>query len=102
MSDITVEEIEKYRRLILIDSELQPSEDTSIINYDIKGPNDVVISGPLTSGSGPGRTHASSREAYIRLCNKYGKNRVKSMKQDKHRWCYLIKDLKVKGPVNAI
>lgn len=64
------------------------------VDYSDRGPRDVVVSGPITGGWGPGRWQKNRRYAYWRLVEKYGEDRVKPMKQSIGRWSFLIKNLK--------
>lgn len=64
------------------------------VDYSDRGPRDVVVSGPITGGWGPGRWHRNRRVAYWRLTQKYGEDRVKQMRQSEGRWSFLIKNLK--------
>lgn len=64
------------------------------VNYSDRGPRDVVLSGPIIGGWGPGRWHKNRRVAYWRLVDKFGEERVKPMAQSKGRWSFLIKNLK--------
>jgi hypothetical protein len=64
------------------------------VDYDDRGPRDVVISGPVTGGWGPGRWHTNRRIAYWRCVGKYGVDRVKQLRQSEGRWSFLIKNLK--------
>lgn len=64
------------------------------VDYVDRGPRDVVVSGPVTGGWGPGRWSKNRRVAYWRLVGKYGANRVKPTKQSQGRWSFLIKNLR--------
>ncbi len=64
------------------------------VEYYDRGPRDVVVSGPVTGGWGPGRWHKNRRVAYWRLVGKYGADRVKLTKQSQGRWSFLIKNLR--------
>jgi hypothetical protein len=66
----------------------------------LRGPNDVVLSGPIFQGWGPGRYHRSKTVAKEFLEKKYGVERVRPIAGwTRGRWAYLIKDLK-KGVTN--
>jgi CTP-dependent riboflavin kinase len=67
----------------------------------LRGPNDVVLSGPVIGGWGPGRYFRSKALAKRYLELKYGAERVRSTGGwTRGRWAYLIKDLK-RGMANA-
>lgn len=84
-----------------VDSKAEELKDKWIL-YPGRGPNDVVVSGPMLSNAGPGRFMPSRRAAYAAMVQKYGKERVVLMeRQSRGRWSFLIKNLKVQGPVDA-
>lgn len=64
------------------------------VDYSDRGPRDVVLSGPVIGGWGPGRWHKNRRVAYWRLVQQYGRDRVQVMRQSQGRWSFLIKNLK--------
>jgi len=65
------------------------------VNYTSRGPGDVVLSGPITSGWGPGRYFRNRREAYAAMCAKHGADRVRFLEGvTRGRWSYLVKGLK--------
>lgn len=64
------------------------------VDYTDRGPRDVVLSGPVLGGWGPGRYHRSRRVAYTYLVDLHGESRVKVMSQSKGRWSFLVKNLK--------
>lgn len=64
------------------------------VDYSDRGPRDVVVSGPITGGWGPGRWHRNRRVAYWRLVELYGADRVKQLRQSQGRWSFLIKNLR--------
>lgn len=64
------------------------------VDYVDRGPRDVVLSGPVIGGWGPGRWHKNRRTAYWRLANQFGADRVKQMRQSQGRWSFLIKNLR--------
>lgn len=66
------------------------------VTYVDRGPLDVVISGPVVGGWGPGRFHRSRRAAFSFVAEKYGAERVMPTKQSVGRWSFLIKNLKAK------
>ena len=68
---------------------------TKWVDYSDRGPRDVVLSGPVIGGHGPGRWHKNRRVAYWRLVDKFGADRVKQMRQSQGRWSFLIKNLRV-------
>lgn len=65
------------------------------VEYDVRGPRDVVLSGPVIGGWGPGRFHRNRRIAYFVLAEKYGEGRVRRLDGvTRGRWAYLIKNLR--------
>lgn len=64
------------------------------VDYHDRGPRDVVLSGPVTGGWGPGRWMKNRRAAYAFCLEKYGKDRVKTHRQSSGRWAFLIKNLR--------
>ncbi len=64
------------------------------VDYTDRGPADVVVSGPVTGGWGPGRWHKNRRVAYWIAVKRYGDGRVKTMRQSEGRWGFLIKNLR--------
>jgi len=81
---------------------LSPSCDTvprefrdRFVDYNLRGPRDVVLSGPVQGGTGPGRYHQNRRRAYYSLVDKYGADRVRwTEKQSYKRWSFLVRGLK--------
>jgi hypothetical protein len=67
-----------------------------LVTYVDRGPLDVVISGPVVGGWGPGRFHRSRRAAFSFLVEKYGAGRVSATRQSSGRWSFLIRNLKAK------
>lgn len=67
---------------------------TSWVAYSDRGPNDVVLSGPVIGGWGPGRWHQNRRIAFGWAIRKYGIDRVVATPQSNGRWSVLIKNLK--------
>lgn len=63
------------------------------IEYSDRGPNDIVLSGPLLGGWGPGRFFQSRGAALVWATQKYGPGRVKKVKEQPGRWAYLVKNL---------
>lgn len=62
----------------------------------MRGARDVVLSGPILGGWGPGRYHRSKAVALEWLRTKFGQERVRVLPGwTKGRWAYLIKDLRV-------
>jgi hypothetical protein len=81
---------------------LQPGADTKgedlaarKVEYSCRGPRDVVLSGPVLAGWGPGRYFNSRRAAYTWARAKYGPDRVQRVRYTRGRWAFLIKNLKV-------
>lgn len=64
------------------------------VDYSDRGPRDVVLSGPVTAGWGPGRWHKNRRIAYWVATQRYGAERVKPTRQTEGRWSFLIKNLR--------
>ena len=64
------------------------------VDYVDRGPRDVVVSGPVTGGWGPGRWSKNRRIAYWRLVGKYGIDRVKQTRQSEGRWSFLVRGLR--------
>lgn len=67
---------------------------TRWVDYSDRGPRDVVLSGPVIGGWGPGRWHKNRRVAYWRLVAQFGEDRVKQMRQSQGRWSFLVKNLR--------
>lgn len=61
--------------------------------YSTRGPNDVVISGPIGAARGPGRAFESQEAALAWAREKYGEDRVTLLKKDAPRWAILVKNL---------
>jgi hypothetical protein len=64
------------------------------VDYSDRGPRDVVLSGPIIGGWGPGRWQKNRRIAYWFCVEKYGAERVKPTRQSTGRWSFLIKNLR--------
>lgn len=62
--------------------------------YDDRGPGDVVISGPLVSGVGPGRKFESRLSAITWAAEKYGSTNVSLIEAGEYRWAVLVKNLR--------
>lgn len=71
------------------------------VDYRERGPNDVMLSGPVNrKGWGPGRRYPSFTAAYEAACKRYGAERVfRVMGFQSGRWAFLIKNLKIQGPI---
>lgn len=101
---LTEEEAEDYDPELFDDEDTYPllpwcdsTDDefgTRWVDYSDRGPNDVVLSGPVIGGWGGGRWHKNRRVAYWRLAGQFGEDRVKQMRQSQGRWSFLIKNLK--------
>lgn len=78
-------------------SQLKEADLSQYYKQACRGPDDVVVSGPITKGWGPGQFMRSRATAYRYCCGKYGRDRVKFVRVSAGRWGYLIKDLKTKG-----
>ena len=64
------------------------------VDYTDRGPRDVVLSGPVINGWGPGRWHKNRRIAYWRLVGQFGAHNVKQTRQSQGRWSFLVKNLR--------
>lgn len=67
------------------------------VEYSCRGPRDVVLSGPVLAGWGPGRYFNSRRAAYAWAITKYGKQRVQRTRYTRGRWAFLIKNLRAES-----
>lgn len=77
-----------------VDSGRELETGERFVDYTDRGPRDVVLSGPVLGGWGPGRYHRSRRVAYGYLVSKHGEDGVRPMPQSKGRWSFLVKNLK--------
>lgn len=59
-----------------------------------RGPNDVMISGPLAGLNGPGRRMPTRWDAWRWCEEKYGKDRLIFPRQTEGRWCVIVKGLR--------
>ena len=67
----------------------------SEVYYDARGPRDVVLSGPVYGGKGPGRYYGTKAKAYHAMVAKFGTDRVRRVDGPTGmRWAYLIKNLR--------
>jgi hypothetical protein len=72
------------------------------MDYDFRGANDVVVSGPLLDRirnpdkPGPGRIFSNKEAAYQWAREKYGENNVIPLRPDEEtpRWAVLVKNLR--------
>lgn len=72
------------------------------VDYDFRGPGDVVVSGPLLDKirnpdrPGPGRIFSSKEAAFLWAKDKYGEDKVRLLKpeEDTPRWAVLVKNLR--------
>lgn len=97
-------ELEPLRESVQPTVDLSPDEVAKLAAEDpqgrfytraLRGPNDVVLSGPVIGGWGPGRYHRSKAVAKEFLEKKYGEDRVRPVGGwTRGRWAYLIKNLK--------
>ena len=85
----------------------EPSLDTTpeeVVEYEwfypVRSPNDVVVSGPITGGWGPGRWFKNRRMALTWAMNKYGKDRISLTRQTVGRWSILVRGLKNANAAN--
>lgn len=68
-----------------------------VVNYVVRGPRDVVLSGPLTGRSkGPGREFETPEAAFNWAKDKYGEDRVTLIipHEEVPRWAVLVKNLR--------
>lgn len=78
-----------------IDTDPREFEHKSVDYSSDKGPNDLVVSGPVIGGWGPGRYFQNRRQALRHYEDKYGENKVHlSHRQSHGRWSVVIKDKK--------
>lgn len=76
----------------------QAADDERFYTKAARGRNDVVISGPMWDGWGPGRYFRRRVHAYVWARAKYGPDRVVPLeRQTTGRWAYLIRGLKKTG-----
>lgn len=61
------------------------------IEYDDRGPNDWIVSGPCEDNIGNGRYFATELEAFQWACSKWGRNRVRRVDVGPGRWGVLVK-----------
>ena len=81
---------------------LRPGVDTTrqefrnrFVEYNVRGPDDGIRSGPLSGGWGPGRFFRNRAIAFHAMCHEYGKERVRQLEgYQRGRWAFLIKNLK--------
>lgn len=92
-TDDAYDDIDEYPFIPVIDA-TDDDFTTRWVDYVDRGPRDVVISGPIIGGWGPGRWHKNRRVAYWVAVDKYGEDRVKMTRQSSGRWSFLIKNLK--------
>ena len=82
---------------------LMPGADTPerafyerFVDYSDRGVRDVVLSGPVLAGWGPGRYFQSRRRAFQWCVEKYGEGKVTRVPYTKGRWAFLIRGLKTR------
>lgn len=101
--DFELEEMDEFDAMAANDDSFIPTCDHSSLNlennlgaitYSTRGPSDVVLSGPVVGGWGPGRYFRSRRLAFAAMREKYGPERVIPTRQNKGRWSFLIKNLR--------
>lgn len=93
ISDESLDDPEIYPMVPWLDAS-DSDFDSRWVDYCDRGPRDVVVSGPVLGGWGPGRWHKNRRVAYWRMVLKYGEDRVKPTRQSQGRWSFLIKNLR--------
>jgi|SRR5690349_2825706 len=65
------------------------------VDYNLRGPNDVVLSGPIISGWGPGKYYQNRMMAYRALVALHGADRVRfTEKNTIGRWSFVVKGLR--------
>lgn len=64
------------------------------VDYSARGISDVVLSGPVRGGYGPGRWMSNRAGAYTWCVGKYGAGRVSQVPYVEGRWAFLIKGLR--------
>lgn len=95
ISEFESEDSGEYPIVPTIDTPGQVLEEGNrFVDYSIRGPRDVILSGPLTGGWGPGRWFKNRSMAYLFVVDKYGVGRVSSVRERAGRWAYLIKNLR--------
>lgn len=68
------------------------------VDYNLRGKNDVVLSGPVISGWGPGKYYQNRMIAFKALAAKFGEHRVRfTEKNTSGRWSFVVKNLKTEG-----
>lgn len=95
MSNIGLEDAEALEPLVPT-NDTAPSEFLDrFVEYGDRGPRDVILSGPVRGGGGPGRYQPNRRVAWEAAVAKYGANRVRPLGRDVHkRWALIVKNLK--------
>lgn len=99
-----VDDYEPLRESVQPTIDLSPDEVSKLVAEDpqgrfytraLRGEHDVVLSGPVIGGWGPGRYFRSKALAKRYLELKYGAERVRPAGGwTRGRWAYLIKDLR--------
>src|SRR5262245_11223106 len=83
-----------YPMTVTCDTTRQEFENR-FVDYGERSERDVVLSGPVLGGWGPGRYYFNRRAAFRAHVDKYGKERVMpTEKATIGRWSLLIKGLK--------
>lgn len=94
-SEFEVEDTGEYPIVPTIDTPGQVLEEGErFVDYSTRGPRDVVLSGPLTGGWGPGRWFKNRTQAQHYVVEKYGIARVAPIRERAGRWAFLIKNLR--------
>ena len=76
-----------------IDTRQKDLEEREVLYDWVRQPGDVVLSGPVIGGWGPGRYHMNRLSAKKRLIKKFGANRIRDVPQTAGRWAFLVKGL---------
>ena len=69
----------KYPLVPGVDTTVAEFTDRFVVYDGVRGPDDAVISGPISAGQGPGRFFRNKREAFEWAVAKYGVHRVRRM-----------------------
>lgn len=72
------------------------------VDYSARGPDDMVLSGPIVGGHGPGRYFRNKALAKRYLILKFGAGRVRELERFTYgRWAFLIKNLRLHQETNV-
>lgn len=79
---------------LIVNMDGDPGELAFTVPYPTRGPRDVVVSGPVRGGWGPGRWMPNRYVARKWADGKYGPERVLPVPYTEGRWAFLIRNLK--------